>query len=120
MQWNADPNAGFSSSSSSWLPINKNHLEINVAKQDKDPNSHLGIYRRLSIIRQCQTVLHGSLEVMAKDGIFAFTRILKDKPSYLIAVNMNDTDITVEMTKMLRGVPSTGITKVTSSGNASR
>ena len=53
MQWNANANAGFTSGASTWLPVNGDHAELNVDKQQKAENSHLKVLfqRFLSFIQ---------------------------------------------------------------------
>jgi alpha-glucosidase len=61
MQWDATaPQAGFSTSSTTWLPVASNYRMINVQTESKDPTSLLNWYKRLIAMRR---------EVMAlRDG----------------------------------------------------
>ena len=51
MQWSDARNAGFSTAEP-WFPLNGNYLEVNVAAQEKDPDSLLNFYRKLIDFRK--------------------------------------------------------------------
>jgi oligo-1,6-glucosidase len=76
MQWDDTQNAGFSTGTP-WKKINKNYPEINVAAQDKDPNSVLNHFRRMAKLRNDNLVLvYGDYELLQKEHphIYAYTR----------------------------------------------
>ncbi|PZU07843.1 MAG: glucohydrolase [Sphingomonas sp.] len=51
MQWDAGPQAGFSTAAQTWLPVNPNHVAINVEAQEKDSQSILHFYRKMIRLR---------------------------------------------------------------------
>ena len=51
VQWNAQANAGFTTGTP-WLKVHSDYKEINVAAQEKDPDSVLNYYRKLTTIRK--------------------------------------------------------------------
>ena len=51
MQWSCEKNAGFTTGTP-WLKVNSNYAEINVAQQEKDPDSVLNYYRKLVAVRK--------------------------------------------------------------------
>ncbi len=53
MQWSDAPGAGFTTGRP-WLAPNPNHLRINVAAQQADPDSVLHYYRRLIALRKAE------------------------------------------------------------------
>ncbi len=62
VQWNDEINGGFSIANP-WLKVNPNYLDINVKKQDKDPDSILNFYRGLLKIRKEHDVfVYGDFE----------------------------------------------------------
>ena len=75
MQWNAGPQAGFSSVKP-WLPLNADYSEINVAAQEKDPLSVLNFYRRLIALRREKPALQrgGYEQVPSDKNILAYRR----------------------------------------------
>jgi alpha-glucosidase len=75
MQWDASPNAGFTSGDP-WLPVAPDHATRNVAAQRDDPGSLFSLYRRLIWFRKSSPALRrGSYRtVPAPRGVFAFAR----------------------------------------------
>lgn len=57
MQWDAGPQAGFTSSSSPWMRVMDSHTEINAAQQEHDPHSTLAFYRELIALRRAYPAL---------------------------------------------------------------
>lgn len=51
VQWNSDKNAGFTDGTP-WLMVNPNYTAINVAVQEKDPDSILSFYKELIALRK--------------------------------------------------------------------
>ena len=51
VQWNSDKNAGFTDGTP-WLMVNPNYTAINVAAQEKDPDSILSFYKELIALRK--------------------------------------------------------------------
>ncbi|WP_332695947.1 glycoside hydrolase family 13 protein [Halalkalibacter lacteus] len=99
MQWNADKNSGFSTTSNTWLKMNPNYISINVADQLEDEDSILNFYKDLIKLRKDNEVfVYGSYQLLLPDHpeIFAYLRILDDKKA-LIICNMTEKVITVEL-----------------------
>ena len=93
MQWDTSANAGFTTGKP-WLPVHKDFATVNAAVEDRDANSVLNFYRKLSAFRNANDVLilgeyaelyHGNEE------LFIFTRTLGDK-KFLTAVNFTTHD----------------------------
>ena len=61
VQWDSSPNAGFTTGTP-WFYVNQNYPEINVEKQNADPDSVLNFYRKAIALRK-------SLPVV-KEGIY--------------------------------------------------
>ena len=76
MQWDAGPNAGFSTGVP-WLPVNPNHREVNVVAAEADPQSVLAHYRALIALRhEHPLVVDGRFELFLPDhpALWAFER----------------------------------------------
>ena len=59
VQWSAEENAGFTTGAP-WLPVNENYKEINVEREEKDPDSLLNFYRKaISLRKSLSVVRHG-------------------------------------------------------------
>ena len=80
MQWDAGPGAGFvggNGAGEPWYPINPNHVDINVAAADKDPNSLLAFYRKaIALRRKLAVVRDGSYREFKRSSgsIYAYAR----------------------------------------------
>ena len=60
VQWSDAPNAGFTDAEEPWFYVNQNYPEINVARQESDPDSILNFYRRALALRKgSETLLRG-------------------------------------------------------------
>lgn len=91
MQWDDSINAGFSTVKP-WLPVNENYVDLNVAGEEKDPDSVLAYYRRLMHARQTHEVMITGdfTEVLAEhEQIFGYIREAGGKKAVIL---MNFTD----------------------------
>jgi oligo-1,6-glucosidase len=80
MQWDASPSAGFTTGEP-WIPVNPDHVEVNVAAQRDDPDSVLAHYRRLIRLRHEEpAVVEGDFTMLLPhdERVYAFTRRLAD------------------------------------------
>ena len=99
MQWSDAPNAGFTEGPRTWLKVNPNYRDINVAKQKDEPNSVLNYYRNLLRFRQQTPVLHeGAYRDLLPDHptIWAFERRLGNAVWVLLA-NFSNQPVAVEV-----------------------
>tara|TARA_R110002050_G_scaffold24260_7_gene64966 strand:+ start:10010 stop:11785 length:1776 start_codon:yes stop_codon:yes gene_type:complete len=91
MQWNTTANAGFTTGTP-WLSVNKNYNQVNVASENKTPNSILNYFRKMVKLRKENPVLiYGAYHLLQAEhpDIYAYTRILNDK-KMLILLNFSD------------------------------
>jgi oligo-1,6-glucosidase len=87
-QWDNTPNAGFTTGIP-WIKINPNYTTINVAAEEKDPNSCLNYFRKLTKLRKDNLALvYGKYTLLDKDNsnVYAYTRALDGK-TMLILLN---------------------------------
>lgn len=75
MQWSSDSLSGFSSVKS-WMVLNPDYITLNVAIQEKDPESMLSKYRQIIALRNSEPVLqYGSYEKLSfNDNCIHFKR----------------------------------------------
>jgi oligo-1,6-glucosidase len=94
MQWNSQPNAGFTTGTP-WLPVNNNYLEINAEKALKDPDSVFHYYKKLIALRHTHDIIvYGEfIPLLENDAnVYAYRRALDGKE---LTVLCNWTDKTV-------------------------
>ncbi|GAA4268846.1 glycoside hydrolase family 13 protein [Hyunsoonleella aestuarii] len=97
MQWNDEKNAGFSTGNP-WKKVNENFTNINVAAQDKDPNSVLNHFRKMVKLRnENKIMVYGDYQLLDEDNneTYAFTRTL-DGRELLILLNFTDHDSKID------------------------
>ncbi len=90
MQWDASLNAGFTNGTP-WLKVNPNHTTVNVAAQEKDPQSILSYYKKMIALRkQNKTLVYGQYQLVDKNNpkVYAYTRKL-DKRQLLVVLNFS-------------------------------
>ena len=101
MQWSSEKNAGFTTGTP-WLQVNSNYAEINVAQQEKDPDSVLNYYRKLVAVRKSpeykNVFTYGKFEPEydETDTVMAFYRYDGEK-RVLVAANFGRTAVELEL-----------------------
>lgn len=91
MQWNNTENSGFTTGMP-WLKVNPNYNEINVKKQEQDPESILNYFRKTVQLRKNNLVLvYGKYSLLDKKNpdVFAYLRELDGK-RVLVLLNFTD------------------------------
>lgn len=91
MQWSSQKNAGFSTADQTWLPVNPNHQEINVASALANPDSVFYTYQKLIQLRQTQDwLVEANYQLLqTSDKVFAYKRQL-GREIYLVVVNLSN------------------------------
>jgi glycosidase len=112
MQWNKEIGSGFSSSNTTWLPINPNQDIINVAAEEAAEESHLKVYKELLKLRQTDAWRYGAYQSMSlnSDKVLAFARMPAEgssEPGYVVLVNLSEDPVTVNAS-VFSGVPIVG------------
>ncbi|CAG0903653.1 unnamed protein product [Cyprideis torosa] len=98
MQWNATKNGGFSNGTP-WKRVNENYSEINVSNQEKDPNSILNHFRKMTKLRNENSVLvYGKYTLLQKEhpSVYAYTRGSGDD-KMLILLNFSDAPSSIHL-----------------------
>jgi alpha-glucosidase len=102
---NGGPAAGFSTGDP-WLPLPPEAEERNVERQLADPDSVLGLYRRLLALRRDRRSLRsGRLEILRTkdDEVFAYLRHSRSAPT-AIALNFADRLAAIDLRRMKAAV----------------
>ena len=108
MQWSDTENAGFTTGTP-WLKVNEKYHAINVADQEKDPDSVLQYYRKLIALRKSKAYrelfTYGEFtQVYGKmDHIMAYTRTLDEK-KVLVAANFGETKVVLSVQQPVKQV----------------
>lgn len=103
VQWNDRENAGFTTGTP-WLKVNSNYREINVEKQEQDPDSVLNYYRRLVAVRKSpeykETFTYGRFVPAYEDTetIMAYYRE-DDRKRILVAANFGRDAVSLPLNK---------------------
>jgi oligo-1,6-glucosidase/alpha-glucosidase len=92
MLWDSTANAGFTTSSSPWLPVSSNYKEINAAKQWQDGTSLLRFYTEALKLRNASDALRfGTLQIAENrcdKDVFAYYRTLGNE-TFLVLLNFS-------------------------------
>lgn len=121
MQWSADANAGFTTGTP-WRAPDPRYADVNVAKQDADPDSLLNLYRTLIKLRKDHAVLRtGQLTVLDTNNSGVYTILRSDtSESILVVVNLKDTPISDYSLTLTENILADGnVTPVSLLGTAS-
>ena len=103
MQWNHDPNAGFSDADSAqlYLPVEPDLDSRTVADQEADPESLLNTVRKLIDLRRAHPALHNDCNfsvVYAQPGRYPFAYLRSgDGENLLVVVNPSAREVDVNL-----------------------
>ncbi|XP_063232111.1 maltase 2-like [Bacillus rossius redtenbacheri] len=117
-QWDNTTSAGFSTSNTTWLPVNSNYKWLNLQKQQEDEDSHYKVYKQLVQLRKTKTIQRGTTHTAAvTQQVFAFVRALDGEVTYIVAMNVGNSSATVDLTRSFSGLPATATVVVASVGS---
>ena len=90
MQWDDGPNAGFTTAERAWLGVNRNYHFVNLADQERDPDSIWSWYKDLSALRREREALRRGdfLWLEATHKVFVYRRRLGAE-SVTVALNFS-------------------------------
>jgi alpha-glucosidase len=107
MQWDADKDAGFSTAAKTWLPIPPSYTSVNVAAEEKDPNSLLHWYEQLIALKKSDPALHAGDEIMLNTGdqhVLSWLRKSPDGEAVIVACNFTAEPQTVSFDLSKQGL----------------
>jgi oligo-1,6-glucosidase len=96
-QWDATANAGFSTGKP-WINTNPNYTIINLAAQEKDPQSTLNYFRKIVSLRKEQSALqYGTYTLLDKynPDVFSYVRSLGET-KILVLLNFSSHNATAK------------------------
>ncbi|XP_055915885.1 maltase 2-like isoform X2 [Eupeodes corollae] len=105
-QWDGTKNAGFSTASKTWLPVNPNFKTVNLAMQMKAEKSHYKLYKKLIELKRQPTLAKGEFYPMALSRkTFAFKRELKGHPTFITVINVTPWEDLVDLRPLMGDSP---------------
>ncbi|KAK4046228.1 hypothetical protein OIO90_006620 [Microbotryomycetes sp. JL221] len=96
MHWDSSPQAGFSSTSDTWMRTMDSYKEINVASQENDPHSVLNYYRQMLKLRQKykDVFVYGHFELLEPTNVSTMSFLKRSTHSDLrvayVALNFTE------------------------------
>ncbi|XP_011307786.1 maltase 1 [Fopius arisanus] len=115
MQWNDDINAGFNQGERTWIPVNENFVELNLAAQKTAKFSHYKIYKKLIHLRKTHAaLLTGKVEtfVSSDKKILSVVRS-SNTESIILIINFSDTEtVTVNLVNQVPSIAAGGLVEV--------
>ncbi len=101
MQWDASKDAGFSTASKTWLPVAPDYKTVNVAVEQKDPNSLLVWNEKLIAMRRENPALRdGSLTMLdqTNTNVLSYMRAAPaGQKAVIVSLNMSASPQTVSL-----------------------
>ena len=108
MQWDAGPQAGFSTNPQTWLPIPSSYKTINVAVESKDPYSELEWFKRIIALRRTNPALHdGGMTMLntANPNVLSCVSSTGTGPAVVVAMNFTSEPRTISLDWPGRALP---------------
>jgi alpha-glucosidase len=113
MQWNAGPDAGFSSAGvKTWLPIPASYKSVNVAAEEREPDSMLHWYQQIIALKKNDPALHEGEQTMlntSDDHVLSWLRKAANGEAVIVACNFTGQPQTVSFNLSAQGVSGTGL-----------
>ena len=100
MQWNAGPQAGFSTNPHTWLPVAPNYPTVNVAAESKRPDSQLEWFKQLIELRRTNPALHSGTMTMldtSNPSVLSYQRRTMNGATVVVAMNFTAQPRTISL-----------------------
>ena len=107
MQWNAGPDAGFSTAAKTWLPIPPSYKTVNVAAEQPDSKSMLDWYDKIIELKKHDPALHDGEEIMLNMNdphVLSWLRKGPNGEAVVVACNFTAQPQTVSFNLKAQGV----------------
>lgn len=90
-QWDNSTSAGFSTNSTTMLPVNSNYLTLNLAAQQEADVSHYKNVQSLIQLRNTTVIKSGNLDArVVGDQVVAFAREIEGEFPILVLINWDN------------------------------
>jgi len=124
MQWNGGSDAGFSTAKSTWLPVAPDYKTVNVAHEEKEPDSLLNYYKALIRLRKENPQLRDGDFLLidnSNNDVLSYIRKTGDGKAVLVTLNFTAVPQTVGFDLQPQGVNGKHVKEMLASfGNANR
>ncbi|XP_015607333.1 alpha-glucosidase [Cephus cinctus] len=101
-QWDDSTSAGFSTNSTTFLPVNTNYRTLNLAAQKAADKSYYKNFQAVMRLRNTTVAKNGNLtSFVIKNQIFAFSRELEGHDPLIVVVNWGNTSVQANFDKLL-------------------
>lgn len=107
IQWDAGVDAGFSTAAKTWLPIPPSYRTINVAAEEREPDSMLAWYEKIIALKRNDPALHDGQETMLNTSdqhVLSWLRKAPDGEAVVVACNFTEQPQTVSFNLKAQGV----------------
>ena len=105
-QWDDSENAGFSTASSTWLPVAANYTLNNVKLQRCQDVSHLNIFKNLISLRQHPTMKYGAFDITALNSeVLIYKRQIKSQKSsdtFVVVLNLGTSKRIIKLKNLFK------------------
>jgi len=97
-QWDDTKNAGFTTGAP-WLKVNPNYKSINVASEEKDPNSVLNYFRKMVQLRKREkTLIYGKYTLLDAENPDVYSYLRSDEQNkILVLLNFSSHQATAKL-----------------------
>jgi glycosidase len=93
MQWDASPNAGFTTATKPWMRVNDDYKQVNAASQVDDPKSIYHLWRQVLQQRKARKdiFVYGDFDLVdeANEKVFAYKRTTPNGDAALVVSNFS-------------------------------
>ncbi|XP_046740846.1 maltase 1-like [Diprion similis] len=97
-QWDSTTSAGFSTNPTTWLPVNRNYISLNLAAQKAVRHSHYHVYQAMTALRKLPIFKQGSLSVEVLAGnVLAITRSVTGATPIVVLVNCSESSVSINL-----------------------
>lgn len=101
-QWSSALNAGFTTGTP-WIKVNPNYSTVNVATEEKDPQSELSYFKKIVALRKSSPVfVYGDYKVfdIENPDVYCYTRT-EGKEKVLVLLNFSTKNIPYQLDKSI-------------------
>lgn len=105
-QWDDSVSAGFSTNSTTWLPVSPYYKQNNYKLQKSAPRSHVKIFKSLLRLRKQRTLREGTFDIkLVDENMLVYKRELAEASTIVVILNFHKSARTVNLSQVFEGLP---------------